>query len=82
MSYIRNTEYIKEFGKHLTRLRKEKGLSQQELALNCDIDRTQISRIERGEVNCTISMAYVIAKALEIHPSVMFSFDVSIEDTP
>jgi transcriptional regulator with XRE-family HTH domain len=75
VSNIRNEEYIKTFGKNLAKLRTDKGLTQQELALNCDIDRTQISRIERGEVNCTISMVYVLANALGVHPSALFSFE-------
>ncbi|HYG14629.1 MAG TPA: helix-turn-helix transcriptional regulator [Bacteroidia bacterium] len=77
MSNIRNETYIKAFGKNLAKLRTEKGLTQQELSYNSDIERTQISRIERGEVNCTISMAYILAKALEVHPSVLFIFEFS-----
>ena len=46
------------------RLKKE--ISQEKLALICDIDRSYLGRIERGEVNITIEKLYEIASALEI----------------
>ncbi len=36
----------RKFGNNLKRLRLEKGLSQEKLALNADIDRTYIWKIE------------------------------------
>ena len=47
-----------------SRLKKE--ISQEKLALICDIDRSYLGRIERGEVNITIEKLYEIAIALEI----------------
>ena len=41
-------------GKNLAQIRKEKGLSQEELAFQCDLHRTYISGIERGVRNPTI----------------------------
>jgi len=62
----RNTQYIKEFGAHLKTLRKQRNLTQEQLAYDCDIPISQIGRIERGEVNTTISTLYLLSKALEI----------------
>lgn len=46
-----------------------KGMSQVELALECgDKDWSQISRMERGLVNFTISYLLLIAEALEVAP--------------
>lgn len=49
-----------------TRIRKK--ISQEKLALLCDIDRSYVGRIERGEVNITIQKLYEIASSLEIDP--------------
>jgi len=38
----------KAFGEALWEIRKERGISQERLALDCDLDRTYISLIERG----------------------------------
>ncbi|GER59490.1 transcriptional regulator [Patiriisocius marinus] len=61
-----NTQYIKDFGINLRKLRRIKRLSQEELAFDCNIAISQIGRIERGEVNTTLSTLYTIPLALEI----------------
>ncbi|MBL7690589.1 MAG: helix-turn-helix transcriptional regulator [Flavipsychrobacter sp.] len=63
---VRNEELLKVFGKRLKQLRESKGLSQQELANLCDIEHSQISRIELGKINTTISTLFLIASKLEI----------------
>lgn len=47
-------------------LRKEKGLSQEELANSCGLHRTYIGSVERGERNITLSTLEVISEALEV----------------
>ena len=64
MIKIKNYEVIKAFGKRLRDLRTSQNLSQEELANLADIPLSQIGRIGRGEVNCTISTLYSISKAL------------------
>ncbi|CAK1803268.1 Helix-turn-helix transcriptional regulator [Vibrio crassostreae] len=54
-----------KFGANLRSIRKEKGISQDKLALIADIDRSYVGRIERGEVNITLEKVYVLAKALK-----------------
>ena len=63
------------FGINLIRLRNTKGLSQQSLSYMAEIPLSQIGRIERGEINTTISTIYVISKALEIEINEMFIFE-------
>ncbi len=46
--------------------RKEINLSQEELAERCDLHRTYIGSVERGERNVTLSTLEVIAKALKL----------------
>ena len=56
------------FGARLRAYRKKEGLSQDKLALNCNLDRTYIGAVERGERNISIVNIYKIADALEISP--------------
>ena len=74
MINIKNKDYIKAFGKNIQKLRKEARLTQEELANDSDIPLSQIGRIERGEVNTTISTLYVIAKALDVKPENLLDF--------
>ena len=62
----------KKFGENLKRLRLEKGLSQESLALSADIDRTYIPSIEKGERNVSITVAEKLAIALNIEISELF----------
>ncbi len=56
-----------QFGKQVRKIRKEKGLSQEELAHKADLHRTYIGMIERAEKNITLINIEKIANALEIH---------------
>ena len=53
--------------------RTEKGISQERLAEYCDLDRTYISLLERGQWQPTITTVFKIAQALEIKASVLIS---------
>jgi transcriptional regulator with XRE-family HTH domain len=66
--------YLKAFGAHLKEIRLKKKLSQEEVANSAEIPINQVGRIERGEVNTTISTLYVIANALEIPPKDLLNF--------
>lgn len=54
--------------------RKEKSLSQEELANKSMLDRTYISGVERGVRNITIDSLEQIIKALNITSSEFFCF--------
>ncbi len=62
----------KEFGLRLRRLRQEKGLSQEALALACNLDRTYIGGVERGERNVSLINIHKIAEALGVKPRDLF----------
>lgn len=53
-------------GKRIRELRQEKGLSQEELAFEADIDRTYLSSIERGKRNISLAVALKIVTALKV----------------
>lgn len=53
-------------GWNTRRLRVERGLSQERLALEAGIDRAYVGRVERGTENLTISTLEAMAKALGV----------------
>ena len=67
--------YLISFGKNLKRVREEKNITQAQLAIDCDVDVSVISRIERGVVNTSLSNLKLIANALNIHLKELFDFD-------
>lgn len=74
MISVKDEDYLKKFGEHLRKIRLEKGMSQEALAIESNIPISQIGRIERGEINTTISTVKVISKALNISPNQLFDF--------
>ncbi|HBP1052322.1 TPA: helix-turn-helix transcriptional regulator [Pseudomonas aeruginosa] len=56
-------------GKRIRVQRKACRISQDALALACNIDRSYVGRIERGEVNITVEKLYRIAGQLSCDPS-------------
>ena len=62
----------KKFGAQVKKLRLERGLSQEALALKADLDRTYIPSIEKGERNVSITVVEKIAKALDIKIATLF----------
>ncbi|WP_316817308.1 helix-turn-helix transcriptional regulator [Pedobacter nyackensis] len=65
----KNEKLIQVFGENVRKFRKERNLSQKELAELCDVDTITVSRIERNISNTTISTIAIIAEALRIPPS-------------
>ena len=59
-------DILLRFGERVRSLRTAKGLSQEAFAALCDLDRTYIGGIERGERNLSLRNIEVIANALEI----------------
>jgi ribosome-binding protein aMBF1 (putative translation factor) len=54
--------------KNTRRLRAARGLSQEALAYECDINRTYLSGVERSERNFSIDNIARIAKGLKVEP--------------
>lgn len=72
MPYYRHDKFLKQFGNNLRELRIQKGLTQEDLAFEAELDLTQIGRIERGVTNTSISIAYKLAKALKVNVMQLF----------
>lgn len=59
-------EILVKFGQSVRKLRKERGLSQEELSFKANLHRTYIGMIERAEKNITLVNIEKIANAFEI----------------
>lgn len=55
-----------KFGNRIKELRKLKGLSQERLANEAEIDRTYLPSIEKGERNVSIEVVEKLANALGV----------------
>jgi len=59
------------FGQVLRALRRDAGLSQEQLAFAAEIERNFVSLIERGVNQPTIRVIFKLANALRVPPSKM-----------
>jgi transcriptional regulator with XRE-family HTH domain len=59
--------------RNIKRIRRERGLSQEELAHRAEIDRTYISALERRVYAASIDVLGRIAKALDVGPAALLA---------
>jgi transcriptional regulator with XRE-family HTH domain len=70
---------ILAFSAHLRRLREQKHLSQERLALEADISSKTVYRIEKGEHNPTLETLLAIARGLDITIQELVTFEVPVK---
>ncbi len=71
-----NQSLQKQFGENLKKIRTAKGLSLRALASNCDLDDSNISKIEQGKFDIQLSTLFELAKGLGVEPNCLLEFDV------
>ena len=64
----------KYLGLNIAYYRKEKGLSQSQLAELVNISRTHMSRIETADCAVSLDVVFDICDALNVKPSTLFDF--------
>jgi XRE family transcriptional regulator, regulator of sulfur utilization len=67
-------ELIKKLGERIRIIRKEKGLSQDQLGELADLHTNHIGAIERGEKNVTIESIIKVSKGLNITLEELFRY--------
>lgn len=67
-------KFLRAFGSHVRRLRKEAGFSQEDFALEIGLDRTYMGGVERGERNLALLNIRKIAKGLRISVAQLLDF--------
>lgn len=60
-------EEIKFISNKIRELRKEKQMTVQELVYRCDMERSNMSRIESGRTNLTVKTMCIICNALNVN---------------
>ncbi len=73
MSEIENIT-LKKIGRRIQKLRTEQNLSQQDLAAKINYEKSNMSRLEAGKTNMTVSTLEKIANALEVELIELFRF--------
>ncbi len=53
-------------GKRIREIRIEKNISQQDLAAKCNFEKSNMSRLESGRSNATLSTLEIVAKSLGV----------------
>lgn len=69
--------FLTGFGKRVQVLREQKQLSLRQLAQNCDIDFSDISKIEKGLRNIQMSTILELSKGLDVTPQELFDFKLN-----
>ncbi len=67
--------YLERVGNRIRELRTDADLSQEKLAFACNLDRTYIGSVERGERNISILNLRKIAKSLKIEVSILLNIE-------
>jgi transcriptional regulator with XRE-family HTH domain len=73
MEQIQHEKY-RQLGLNIAYFRKQRGLSQIQLAEKIDISRTHMSRIEIADCAVSLDVVFAICDALEISPGQLFDF--------
>ena len=74
-SYTKDEQiYLTQVGNRIREIRTEIGLSQEKLSFACNLDRTYIGSVERGERNISVINLNKIAIALNSKPSEILKF--------
>lgn len=75
----RYRDYEIALGKRIKTLRKDKKLSQGELAYPAEVSQNQISRLENAKGGVTINSLIAIAAALDCDPRELFDVGIKLE---
>lgn len=75
MNASRDSKFLIKLGKNLRKIREESNLTQEALSHKAEIPRSQVARIERGEVNPTISTLKRIADVLKVGVAQLVQFE-------
>ncbi len=68
------SEFRAAFSRRVELFRKRLNLSYRELAQKCDVNHSNISKIEKGETDIRISTVHEPAKGLDVPPRELFDF--------
>lgn len=68
-------DLVQLLGKNVRRYRKEKGMTQEQLAVAASMERSYVSDIERGTRNPSVAALGRIAEALDVDASYLLAHE-------
>ena len=71
---MKKEEFLRELGLAITKYRLKQKLTQTEVAYRCDMERGNLTRIEKGKANVTAETLLKISDAIDIPVSKFFAF--------
>ncbi|RYE39992.1 MAG: XRE family transcriptional regulator [Sphingobacteriales bacterium] len=71
---MRDRKRLKSFGENLRRIRESLNLSLDQVVVNCDVTKGNLSNIENGKKDFTYTTLLEIAKGLGISPKDLLDF--------
>ena len=74
MVLVEKLDFQKALGKRIRQLREEKNLTQTELAHLCEFERSNMNRIENGNINPSAYVLYSISLKLNVETSELLNF--------
>ena len=69
---VTDPKFLAGVGSSIKELRLQKGMTQNELAHQCNFEKASMSRIESGKTNVTLLTLRKISKALEVEVGEFF----------
>ena len=74
-----NKEFLKALGKRIDELRREKGISFQELAIRSEMEKANLVKLTTQGNNITVNTLYNIAKGLDVQLKELLDIDLPTE---
>ena len=71
MTRVRDDALLEAFAVVLRDLRKETGLSQEQLALRAHVDRTFVGKLESGKHHPSLAVVFKLAEAVDMTPETL-----------
>ena len=64
---------IETFGRNVRQARKDKGWTQEQLALEAGVKRAYLSEVENGQRNVSLDVVEKLARALDVEPGTLMA---------
>jgi transcriptional regulator with XRE-family HTH domain len=77
---LKNEAFLKALGKRIDEIRKEKGISFQDLAYKSEIEKSNLVKLASQGSNITTISLLKISKALNVPLSQIFDFEYGLKD--
>jgi transcriptional regulator with XRE-family HTH domain len=72
MTSLDDKKFLQRLGERIRKRREERGLTQQQLGDQCELHRTFVGSVERGERNVSILNLRLMAAVLRVHLNDLF----------